>query len=595
MGRNRNEDEYDAVADSVRSFMSYQPIYDIASLCAHRGLRQAVLCPGSRCAPLTLAFARHPDIHARTFSDERSAAFIAMGIAQRINAPAILLCTSGSAAYNFAPAVAEAFFSETPLLVITADRPPEWIGQHDGQTLHQPDVFGRHVKKSYNLPVDYDHPDAVWAINRMVNEAINLAVCEPAGPVHINAPFREPLYPSADVPFSFDESPRMVEEFAPSYALSDEQKKFITKRLGDFNKILIVAGQVNRDSELFATLNEFSRSHNIPVVADIITNLHGLDNIASHAELFLGNAPGQILELLQPDLLITFGKSVISKQVKLFLRKHRPEEHWHIQPAGSVADTFQHVTHVFESQPAQFFDFVRSLPVESSFEKQKQFNFLKLWEVEERRITRLVDEFFPLSELGEFELVREVIRNLPPQSNLHLANSMSVRYANLIGLMAAQQGITVWANRGTSGIDGCTSTAVGHSLDTTKTNVLITGDMAFFYDRNAFWHNYNVPDLRVVVLNNHGGIIFNLIDGPANLPESAEYFVTNQRLTARKLCEEFDFDYLKLDNRRKMKNLLNDFFESDGRTKILEIETDQQVNRSIFETFKQKIKQSYES
>ncbi len=575
--------------------MKYQPIYDIASLCARRGLRQVVLCPGSRCAPLTLAFTRHPDFNTRTFSDERSAGFVALGISQRIKAPAILVCTSGSAAYNFAPAVAEAFFSETPLLVFTADRPPEWIGQHDGQTLHQPEVFGKHVKKSYNLPVDYDHPDAVWAINRIVNEAINLAVREPAGPVHINAPFREPLYPATDEPIIFSTTARMVEEFSPTYEVNVDQKKYIEKRLRDFNKILVVAGQLDQDSELIESINRFSSDHNVPVVGDIISNLHGLGKAIPHAELFLGYAPAQALESLQPDLLITLGKSVISKQVKLFLRKYKPQEHWHIQPGGALADTFQGVTHVLESHPTRFFEFVGSIPVESGFEKQKQFNFHKLWEVEERRVSRIIEQLFPLPEFGELELVHEVLRNMPDQSNLHLANSMSVRYANMVGLTSSQPGVKVWANRGTSGIDGCTSTAVGHSLDGIRPNVLITGDMAFFYDRNAFWHNYTLPDLRIVVLNNHGGIIFNLIDGPAGLPESAEYFVTRQQLTARKLCEEFDFDYLKLDNRRKLKNLLNDFFEPGGRTKILEIETDQHTNRIIFDTLKQKIKESYES
>lgn len=575
--------------------MKYQPIYDIAALCARRGLHQVVLCPGSRCAPLTLAFTRHPDINARTFTDERSAGFVALGISQRIKAPAILVCTSGSAAYNFAPAVAEAFFSETPVLVFTADRPPEWIGQHDGQTLHQPEVFGKHVKKSFNLPVDYSHPDSLWAINRIINEAINLAVQEPAGPVHINTPFREPLYPASGETISFSDDVRMIEEFPSSFDVNEDQKKFIRRRLPAFNKILIVAGQLEQDSELLNSLGEFSKSHNIPVVADIISNLHSLEKAIPHADLFLGRAPDQVLKSLQPDLLITLGKSVISKQVKLFLRQYKPAEHWHIQPGGFLADTFQSVTHVIESHPTRFFSFAGSLPAEESFEKQKQFNFLKLWEVEERRVTRVINQLFPLEEFGELELVQEVLRNLPDQSNLHLANSMSVRYANMIGLAPSQQGVKVLANRGTSGIDGCTSTAVGHALDAVKPNILITGDMAFFYDRNAFWHNYKLPDLRIVVLNNHGGIIFNLIDGPAGLPESGEFFVTHQRLTAKKLCEEFGFDHLKLDNRRKLNNLLKDFFEFDGRTKILEIETDQQTNRTIFESFKQKIKQSYES
>jgi 2-succinyl-5-enolpyruvyl-6-hydroxy-3-cyclohexene-1-carboxylate synthase len=153
----------------------------------------------------------------------------------------------------------------------------------------------------------------------------------------------------------------------------------------------------------------------------------------------------------------------------------------------------------------------------------------------------------------------------------------------------------VYSNRGTSGIDGCSSTTVGHCLDNATPNILITGDMAFFYDRNAFWHNYPLPNLRVVVLNNHGGIIFGMIDGPGSLPEAEEYFITRQRLTAKKLCEEFDFDHLLLDSKRKLKNLIKDFFDFDGRTKILELEGDTSVNKIIFDNFKKKIKKTYES
>lgn len=573
----------------------FQPIYDIAPLCAARGLHYAVLCPGSRCAPLTLAFTRHKDIHTCTFSDERSAAFVALGIAQRTKAPSLLVCTSGSAAYNFAPAVAEAFFSETPMLIFTADRPMEWIGQHDGQTLHQPEVFGKHVKKSFNLPADYFHPDSVWAINRIVNEAVNLSIQEPAGPVHINAPFREPLYPKASDQVSFSNTVRTVEQLPPACLLDAVQKQFLSENLFRFNKVLVVAGQADADPRLRSALQSFSEAHQIPVVGDVISNLHPLENVIRYSDMFLASAPDAIRESLQPDLLITFGKSVISKQLKLFLRKYKPAAHWHIQPGGSVADTFQSVTHIINSHADEVFAFLTNERGGKSFDRQKQHNFNKLWEVEERRVQRVTANFFPAPELGELELVAAVMRQLPEDCNLHLANSMSVRYANMIGLTARDRNITVYANRGTSGIDGCTSTVVGHCLDNSKPNILITGDMAFFYDRNAFWHNYALPNLRVVVLNNHGGIIFNLIDGPSSLPEAPEYFVTRQNLTARKLCEEFEFDYLKLDNRRKLNNLLRDFFEFDGRTKVLELESDQSVNRSIFDNFKTKIKNTYEA
>jgi 2-succinyl-5-enolpyruvyl-6-hydroxy-3-cyclohexene-1-carboxylate synthase len=574
--------------------MRFQPIYDIATLCVSKGVTEAVLCPGSRCAPLTLAFTRHPAVNTRTFSDERSAGFIALGMAQQMNNPTVVVCTSGTAVYNLAPAVAEAYFSETPLIVLTADRPSEWIAQHDGQTIHQAEIFGKHVKKYFQLPQDYEHADSQWAINRIINEAINLSRQEPKGPVHINAPFREPLYPAKDESISFSKEVRVIEEHRGSFGLSDQQKEKIKKHWGDYHHILIVAGQQHPSDELHLALNNFFSKHDVPLVSDIISNLHPYEKGVHHADLFLGQATEDLKATLRPDLLITFGQSLISKNIKLFLRKYSPKSHWHIQTGGAVADTFKQVTDVFQSSASAFFDFISSIHEPETFENQKQHNYSRLWEIEERRAQRNIEAFFENQELAEMELVKEVLKNIPAGSNLHLANSMSVRYANFIGLTADQKDIRVFSNRGTSGIDGCTSTSVGHYLASGRPTFLITGDVAFFYDRNAFWHNYPVANLRVLLLNNHGGLIFNVIDGPAALPEAAEYFITRQTLKAKKLCEEFGFEHLSLDNRRKLKNVLKDFFDLDGKTKILEFESDVTLNRTVFDNLKQKIKKSYE-
>ncbi len=572
----------------------FQPIYDIASICAKKGINHAVLCPGSRNAPLVLAFTRHREIKSRTFSDERSAAFIALGMAQNLKQTTILLCTSGSAAYNFAPAVAEAYFGHTPLVIFTADRPAEWISQMDGQAIHQAEIFGKHVKKSFQLPQDYEHADSKWAINRIVNEAINLSSQEPKGPVHINAPFREPLYPSADLTWSYSDNVRVINEHTPAYDMTEEQRVTIESHWPENHHVLLVAGQQDVNADLIEAVTTISKQHHLPVLGDVISNLHPLDGVISHADLFLSQASVAIKKTLAPDLLITFGGSVISKQVKNFLREYPAKTHWHIQCAGSVPDTYQSVTCIFNTKATTFLNFLGSLSSKKNFESQKQENYSKLWEVEERRSLRTLNTFFPQKDYAEFEFVREIINHLPATCNLHLANSMSVRYANYIGLHVNHKEVHVYANRGTSGIDGCTSTAIGHTLASGIPNVLITGDLAFFYDRNAFWHNYSLPDLRVVLLNNHGGIIFKMIDGPGSVPESEEFFVTRQQLNAKKLCEEFNFDYLKLDNKRKLKNLMKDFFDFDGRTKILELETDIAVNKNIFDNLRQKIKESYE-
>ncbi|HYG00997.1 MAG TPA: 2-succinyl-5-enolpyruvyl-6-hydroxy-3-cyclohexene-1-carboxylic-acid synthase [Chryseosolibacter sp.] len=578
--------------------MHYQPIFDIAELCALKGVTETVLCPGSRCAPLTLAFTRHPRINTRTFSDERSAGFVALGIAQQKQLPVAMICTSGSAAYNFAPAVSEAYFSETPLIIFTADRPSEWIGQHDGQTIFQPDIFGKHVKKSFQLPQDYDHADSKWAINRIVNDAINLAQQEPKGPVHINTPFREPLYPQKEEKTEYSGPVRTIDYHKGENYISSAVADKIREGWTSASKILIVVGQQDYDAILHSEIGRLSRTHKIPVVCDIISNMNEDESFITHSDLFLGQASDQVKTTLQPTLLITMGKSLVSKNLKLFLRKYPAKAHWHIQYAGLASDPFKNLTDVFAASPTSIIRLLNEILPAETFESQKQFNFQKLWEIEERRATRAINEFFPQDKLNEIEVVKELLSDIPDNCNLHLANSMSVRYANFIGLSTGRQkkkNIKVYANRGTSGIDGSTSTAIGHALSADVINILITGDVAFFYDRNAFWHNYALPNLRVLLLNNHGGVIFNMIDGPASQPEAAEYFITNQRLTADKLCEEFNFEHLKLDSKRKLRNYIKSFFEQDGRTKVLEVETNVHVNREIFDNLKLKIKNSYES
>lgn len=574
--------------------MRYQPIYDIAELCARQNIKQVVLCPGSRCAPLTLAFTRHPEITTRTFSDERSAGFIALGMAQATGTPVILVCTSGTAAYNLAPAVAEAFFSQTPLVVFTADRPSEWIAQHDGQTIYQAGIFGKHVKNFFQLPQDYDHPDSVWGINRIVNEALNLSHQLPAGPVHINAPFREPLYPKPDEVIHFSPGIRVIQEHGPSPSLPAEIKAEISTAWPGFHNILLVAGQQAPDKGTQTAVSEFQHKHHVPVIHDIISNLHEVGNTIQHSDLFLGQASDNLKEMLRPDLLITFGQSLISKNLKLFLRKYPAKKHWHIQPSGPVADTFKNLTDVFYTAPRSFLEFLTSVEAPHGFESQKQKNYYNLWEVEERRMLRALDEFFRDGALSELVMTKTLLENLPADSNLHLANSMSVRYANFIGLVAQKRGIQVFSNRGTSGIDGSNSTAVGHCLVSGKPNFLITGDLAFFYDRNAFWHNYSVENLRILLLNNHGGLIFDVLDGPSSMPEAKEYFITRQMLNARKVCEEFGFEYLRPDHARKVKNSFRDFLEAGNSAKIMEFESDTARNKHIFEQLKLKIKDSYE-
>lgn len=575
--------------------MHLQPIYDIAELCARHGIHQAIVCPGSRCAPLTLAFSRHKEITCRTISDERSAAFIALGIAQQTKKPVVLVCTSGSATYNFAPAIAEASLQEIPLLVLTADRPKEWIDQWDGQTIRQNNIYGSHVKKSYELPEDYSHLDSVWYINRVTNEAIALSQEFPKGPVHINIPLREPLYPTAAEKITFTKNIRKIAVNQPKLVLSESDKKSLIKTLSSSTRVLLIAGQQDFDQDLTKSVSKFCKVNQAVLIGDVISNFHPLSNTIRYADVFLSACSEVIKKSLQPDLAITFGKSVISKNLKQFVRSYSPKQHWHIQPSGITADTFQSLTQVIHSDPQSVFE---SLSESSRIEKsdlQKKKGYLKHWKVEEQRTKTSSEKYFSETAFNEMSILKEIISSLPEQCNLHVANSMSVRYANLIGLTEKNSRVHVYSNRGASGIDGCTSTAVGHALSSDISNILITGDLAFFYDRNAFWHNYPISNLHVVVINNGGGIIFNLIDGPDLLEEKDQYFITDQKLSAINLATEFGFQYLKLDSNKKVKTTLNEFLKPGRKPKILEILSDQQTGKKAFIKFKEQIKKGYES
>lgn len=566
--------------------MNLQPIYDIAEACHKLGVVDAILSPGSRCAPLTLAFARHPKIKTRTISDERSAAFIALGMSQQTNQPTVLICTSGSASLNYAPAIAEAYFQHVPLIVLTADRPPEWIDQQDGQTIRQQDIYGSHVKKSLQFPTDLSHNDAHWHGLRMVSEAYNIAISFPQGPTHINIPFREPFYPEGEDNLKYRSDVKIIQQTKNKAVLNNDELDLLFEKWKGYNKKIIVGGQQNPNELLLKSIEELSAKQKIPVLGDIISNLHSNKDTISHSDVFLGQDKSGLQESLQPELLVTFGNSTISKNLKLFLRNYPALEHWHIQEAGEVADTYQSLTKIIRCKPEVFFHHLTEREISPDFNTQKQENYYHLWEIEERKAIRLLGEFFPQDKLGEFEVTYEVLSQLN-NVDVHLANSMAVRYANYIGLTPAQK-VNVYANRGTSGIDGSTSTAMGSALASKKETILITGDMAFFYDRNAFWHNYPLENLKILVLNNHAGGIFRMINGPAKQPELEEYFETKQALSAKHLAAEYGIPYLLLNKRSKMKNQIDEFVNSKGPM-ILEFESNSQDNVDTLKAFRSKL------
>ncbi|HET8858476.1 2-succinyl-5-enolpyruvyl-6-hydroxy-3-cyclohexene-1-carboxylic-acid synthase [Marivirga sp.] len=559
--------------------MQQEIINNIAEICYQQGIEKAIISPGSRNAPLTLAFARHSKIECFSISDERSAAFIGMGMAQASHKPVALICTSGSASLNYAPAIAEAFFQEIPLVVITADRPPEWIDQWDGQTIRQENIYGKHVKKSFNVAVDLSHPDAQWQTYRIINEAVLKSKNGVKGPIHINIPFREPFYPEKSENWNYDSNVKIIKSVSGEKILAESQINELQTELKQKDKIAFVLGQEDYSEEFLISLDKVSQKLEIPIFADIISNGHGLKNAIHLPDSICMKMMKEVKTEEIPDLIISFGKSIISKNLKLFLRKNVKSQ-WHVRSHHAfIADPFQTLAKQIEAEPVSFLQHLN---------KNSSSKFLNLWQEKNTEAESKTNSFLSAQSFSEFSALHELVQNLPKNSHLHLANSLSVRYANFIGLKHKEE-VKVWGNRGTSGIDGSTSSAIGHSISQKdKNHFLITGDVAFFYDRNAFWHKYPYPNLKIILLNNQGGSIFRMIKGPKEQKELQEFFETEQRLNAKSLCSEFGIAHFSAHN-SEIFNTIKDKFMKYPQSAIIEIKTDAKTNQTIFEDFKNQL------
>jgi 2-succinyl-5-enolpyruvyl-6-hydroxy-3-cyclohexene-1-carboxylate synthase len=527
-----------------------QHIYDLVGLCADFGVEKAVVCPGSRCAPLLIGFGKHPNIETISVTDERSAGFVGLGLAQQTGNPVVLVCTSGTAAQNFAPAVIEAYYQNVPLFVLTADRPPEWIDQWDGQTIRQKNLYIEHIKGCFVYDED---------TTSVGKKALELALEGALGPVHLNIPIREPFYPDSFEEIRFNEKaqrPQSKNIYKIDESVWDEFESILNLS----EKVLVLGGQTEPNQELIELLNQLD----IPIVGDVISNLHGLEGVINSSDLIFKTDE----EFLVPDFLITFGRSVISKNLKLYLRKNKPKVHWHIGE-GMVGDPFQSLTKIIKTPPLQFFTDWLDMVIKIN-DQDDYCNLLK-------DTQKSVDENFDLTldnaEFNYFNAVRSVLKQLPQNSVLHLGNSMPVRIANFIGIKEST--IDIWCNRGTSGIDGVVSTAVGHALaEPNRKHTLIIGDLSFFYDRNGLWLNHEFPtNLQIVILNDNGGGIFNMIPGPSNQDGLTNLFTTPHQRTAKLTAQEFNLTYRKITSLE----------EIDGWSSgILEIFTEMQNNMETF-------------
>ena len=526
----------------------------VALLRAHE-IRNVVLCPGSRNTPIIHTLANHPYFTCYSVTDERSAGFFALGLALSGGRPAAVCCTSGTALLNLHPAVAEAFYQQVPLVVISADRPASWIGQMDGQTLPQPNVFGPLVKSSVNLP-EIHTSEEEWYCNRLVNEALLELNHHGKGPVHINVPISEPLFQ-----FTAEDLPdvRVITRYQ-GLNVYDRQYDDLITRLNGYTKRMMVVGQMNliylferKICKLlykhFAWLTEHTGNQTVP----------GLP--VKNFDAIIYALPEEEQAKLVPDLLITYGGHVVSKRLKQLLRKHPPKEHWHVAADGQVADTFCSLTTVIEMDPFEFLEKIAYLL------ENKPCEYPKRWE---QLSKQMAEPDFAFSEMAA---IGKVLKSLPTDAVLHLANSSTVRYAQLFQI---PDSVEVCCNRGTSGIEGSLSTALGYAWASDKLNFVLIGDLSFFYDMNALWCNHLRGNLRIMLLNNGGGEIFQSLPGLKMEARTHRFVTALHQTKAEGWAQERGFDYTAVHTMEELDAALSDFMQADqqGNPKFMEVFTD---------------------
>ena len=546
--------------DKKITLSNKEGVYALLMACKYFGVENVIICPGSRNAPLTISFSRSGLFKCHSIVDERVAGFYALGMALASKKPVAVICTSGSAAANISPALAEAFYLKVPVIAITADRPLAWTDQGNGQTIRQEGLFKNFTVDAFTLNSEPVTRDEIWLNRRKLSSCFAEALQRNPGPVHINVPFAEPLYGVKTYPVDF--SGFYTSTLSKPHLSEGEREKF-TKNFDTSKKVMILVGQLNPDPSLAAILDKYSALSKVIILTETTANVDLSDAVTTIDRLVMSINDEALLKDLMPDLLITCGGYIVSKKIKALLREFQPQNHWHINPFDSGLDTFQSLTDEIVLDPELFLtDLYPTL-------KDQKSTYKNQWQDLFYHASGAHDSYMEELPYSDFYAFREILKSNVP-ANIHMANSSPVRYIQLFGFQSGKQ---YFGNRGTSGIDGCTSTAAGFSLmDSEKQNLLITGDTAFMYDSNGLWNRDFPQNLKIIVINNGGGGIFRIIEGPNSTDELENYFEAHHPADIESIAKAHHLPFFKAGNKEELKENLPAFL-TQPHAAILEIET----------------------
>lgn len=549
-----------------------QHIADLVHICKATAIEHVVLSPGSRNAPMIQLFAQDSYFTCHSIVDERSAGYFALGLSLALSQPVAIVCTSGTAVLNYAPAIAEAYYQHIPLLILTADRPAALIDQLENQTIRQPDIYANYVKQSLNL---YSGESILKQEKQSlaIFHIIKSATQQLPGPVHINIPTAEPLYTKLP-------QPNIVTLPTATAELPGTPEIELITRWKQAKKILILVGEHCPDSKLSEALAQLAETKKVVILAEAISNFSHPNAIEAVNRIMMSveEMPDYTFH---PDLLVSFGGQIVSKRLLLWLKKQPDLVHWRISAATETVDTYGNLHGVTVGNPA---DIINKLSAINTLSDNSFFDSWHRAQIKSEATHQQILSTTPWSDLKVFHLITA---HLPQNSSLHLGNGSPVRYAQLFRLGKKHD---VYSNRGVSGIDGCVSTAVGFASGSHEMNVLLVGDLSFVYDSNGLW-NKNLPEnLRIIVINNQGGGIFRLIPGPEQQPFFKEYLETAHPVNIDKLAQAFHVKYYFCDTEASLKKQLSTFFIPTGKAAILEIKTQAIQNPKAYNNYIDNIK-----
>ena len=542
----------------------------LTEILAGHGIKHVVVSPGSRNAPLLEAIDHSSDLEATVVIDERSAAFVALGIAQTTGECVALVCTSGTAVLNYAPALAEAAARHISLLAITADRPHESIGRNEPQTICQPNVYGSILKHNFNV----DIRDNDTYFDTVVNDAI-IAAKVKRQPVHLNIEIPDPSVGIANNGDFNHRNVGIVRCFSAPQSLTSAMFRQLSQQLASPRRVMVVAGCYQPSQRLNRAVSRLCSFGNVIALADSVSNLHGTGIITS-IDTVLSGIGKRDLQLLRPDVVITHGAPMLSTYLKQVITDWQCE-HWHIGVTGMTVDTFSSPVTRIECDPEEFYAGI----VGASRRSGIGSDYTERWVSASQLAIESAKRFITDADWSDLKATVSVLSEVPRNTNLFLSNGMSVRYAQVLPLSFHR----VDCNRGVSGIEGATSTAIGASTVYPNTTLLLTGDMSALYDLNALTLNCVTPRFKMVVLNNGGGGIFNFIKGTRSSSSVDKLMAVTGEYRLTGLASDYGFKVWHADDEASLSASLKAMLNDTTSPGLLIVTTDARQSARVMSDF----------